>query len=90
LLAARRRRGTPVKGADLLLQAVPGLRWCRDRITADALARDHGISQATVGAAIVVLCYRGNALDVLQGLGFGAAPAGRCGAGTGERQRGTA
>ena len=28
-------------------QAVPGLRWFRDRAAADALARDHGISRAT-------------------------------------------
>jgi hypothetical protein len=28
-------------------QAVLGLRWFRDRTTADALARDHGISRAT-------------------------------------------
>jgi hypothetical protein len=28
-------------------QALLGLRWFRDRTTADALARDHGISRAT-------------------------------------------
>jgi hypothetical protein len=48
LLAERRRRGTHVgAGAELLWQAVLGLRWFRDRTTAEALARDHGISRAT-------------------------------------------
>jgi hypothetical protein len=49
LLAERRRRGTPRGGRALscFWQAVMGLRWFRDRITADALARDHGISRAT-------------------------------------------
>jgi hypothetical protein len=49
LLAERGRRGTP-KGSRALTcfwQAVLGLRWFRDRTTADALARDHGISRAT-------------------------------------------
>src|SRR5215471_11328607 len=49
LLAERHRRGTP-KGSRALTcfrQAVLGLRWFRDRTTADALARDHGISCAT-------------------------------------------
>jgi DDE superfamily endonuclease len=49
LLAERDRRGTP-KGNRALTcfwQAVLGLRWFRDRTTADALARDHGISRAT-------------------------------------------
>jgi hypothetical protein len=49
LLAERRRRGTP-RGSRALTcfwQAVLGLRWFRDRTTADALARDHGISRAT-------------------------------------------
>jgi DDE superfamily endonuclease len=49
LLAERRRRGTP-RGSRALScswQAVLGLRWFRDRTTADALARDHGISRAT-------------------------------------------
>ena len=49
LLAERRRRGTP-KGSRALTcfwQAVPGLRWFRDRTAPDALARDHGISRAT-------------------------------------------
>ena len=49
LLAGRHRRGTP-KGSRALScfwQAVPGLRWFRDRTTCDALARDHGISRAT-------------------------------------------
>jgi hypothetical protein len=49
LLTERRRRGTP-RGSRALTcfwQAVLGLRWFRDRTTADALARDHGISRAT-------------------------------------------
>ena len=49
LQAERRRRGTP-RGSRVLScfwQAVLGLRWFRDRTTADALARDHGISRAT-------------------------------------------
>jgi hypothetical protein len=49
LAAERRRRGTP-RGSRALgcfWQAVLGLRWFRDRTTADALARDHGISRAT-------------------------------------------
>jgi hypothetical protein len=49
LLAERRRRGTP-RGSRVLTcfwQAVLGLRWFRDRTTAEALARDHGISRAT-------------------------------------------
>jgi hypothetical protein len=29
-------------------EAVRGLRWFRDRTTCEALARDHGISRATV------------------------------------------
>jgi DDE superfamily endonuclease len=50
LLAAERgRRGTPrgSRALTCLWQAVLGLRWFRDRTTADALARDHGISRAT-------------------------------------------
>src|SRR5262245_57641499 len=49
LRAERRRRGTPHGGRALscFWQAVLGLRWFRDRITAEALARDHGISRAT-------------------------------------------
>jgi hypothetical protein len=49
LLAERRRRGTP-RGSRALWcswQAVPGLRWFRDRTSPGALARDHGISRAT-------------------------------------------
>jgi hypothetical protein len=49
LAAERRRRGTP-RGSRALTcfwQAVLGLRWFRDRIAPDALARDHGISRAT-------------------------------------------
>jgi hypothetical protein len=49
LLAERRRRGTPEGSRALTCfwQAVPGLRWFRDRTMPDALARDHGISRAT-------------------------------------------
>jgi hypothetical protein len=45
----RRRRGTP-RGSRALTcfwQAVPGLRWFRDRTSPEALARDHRISRAT-------------------------------------------
>ena len=49
LLAERQRRGTPrgSRALSCFWQAVLGLRWFRDRATADALARDHGISRAT-------------------------------------------
>jgi hypothetical protein len=49
LLAERRRRGTPrgSRALSCFWQAVLGLRWFRDRTTAEALARDHGISRAT-------------------------------------------
>lgn len=49
LLAERRRRGTPrgSRALSCFWQAVLGLRWFRDRTTADALARDHGVSRAT-------------------------------------------
>jgi hypothetical protein len=50
LLAAERLgRGTPCgsRALSCFWQAVLGLRWFRDRTTADALARDHGISRAT-------------------------------------------
>ena len=49
LLAERRRRGTPrgSRALSCFWQAVLGVRWFRDRATADALARDHGISRAT-------------------------------------------
>ena len=49
LAAERRRRGTP-RGSRALTcfwQAVLGLRWFRERTTADALGRDHSISRAT-------------------------------------------
>jgi hypothetical protein len=50
LLAERRKRGTPrgSRALSCFWQAVMGLRWFRDRTTADALARDHGVSRATV------------------------------------------
>ena len=49
LLAERRRRGTPCgsRALSCFWQAVLGLRWFRDRVTAEALARDHGVSRAT-------------------------------------------
>ena len=49
LLAERRCCGTPrgSRALSCFWQAVLGLRWFRDRTTADALARDHGISRAT-------------------------------------------
>jgi hypothetical protein len=49
LQAERRRRGTPrvSRALSCFWQAVLGLRWFRDRVCPDALARDHGISRAT-------------------------------------------
>jgi len=49
LLAERRRRGTPQgsRALSCVWQAVLALRWFRDRTTAEALARDRGISRAT-------------------------------------------
>ena len=49
LLAERRKRGTPrgSRALSCFWPAVTGLRWFRDRTTADALARDHGVSRAT-------------------------------------------
>jgi hypothetical protein len=49
LAAERRRRGTPggSRALTCFWQAVPGLRWLRDRAVPDALARDHGIWRAT-------------------------------------------
>jgi hypothetical protein len=49
LLAERRRRGTPrgSRAPSCSWQAVPGVRWFRDRTTADALAPDRRISRAT-------------------------------------------
>jgi hypothetical protein len=48
-LAERRRRGTPAGSRALTCfwEAVLALHWFRDRTCPDALARDHGISQAT-------------------------------------------
>lgn len=62
LLAAERRpRGTPrgSRALSCFWQAVPGLRWFRDRLTPDALARDHGISRATAYR------YRDEVIEVL-------------------------
>jgi DDE superfamily endonuclease len=68
LLAERRRRGTP-RGSRALgcfWQAVLGVRWFRDRTTADALARDHGVSRATacryLDEVIIVLAEQAPAL----------------------------
>jgi len=49
LLTECRRRGTPSGSRALTCfwRAVRGLRWFRDRTSADALARGHGISRAT-------------------------------------------
>jgi len=49
LQAERRRRGTPrgSRALSCFWQAVLGLRWFRDRVSPDALARDYGISGAT-------------------------------------------
>lgn len=95
LLAERRRRGTP-RGSRALTcfwQAVLGLRWFRDRTTADALARDHGISRATayryLDEVIMVLADQApdlhQALERAEGEGFSHVildgkiiPAGRC------------
>jgi hypothetical protein len=80
LLAERRRRGTP-RGSRALTcfwQAVLGLRWFRDRTTAEALARDHGISRATayryLDEVIIVLAERapelGQALERAKDEGY--------------------
>ena len=80
LLAERRRRGTP-RGSRALTcfwQAVLGLRWFRDRTSADALARDHGISRATayryLDEVIAVLAEQApglhQALERAKGQGF--------------------
>jgi hypothetical protein len=53
-LAERHRRGAPrgtPRGSRVLASCwdtAPGLRWFRDRTAPDAVARDHGISRATV------------------------------------------
>jgi hypothetical protein len=49
LLAERRRRGPPLgsRALSCFCQAVLELLWLCDRSTADALARDHGISRPT-------------------------------------------
>ncbi len=68
LLAERRQRGTPrgSRALSCFWQAVLGLRWFRDRTTAEALARDHGISRATayryLDEVIAVLADRAPAL----------------------------
>jgi DDE superfamily endonuclease len=80
LAAERQRRGTP-RGSPALScfwQAVLGLRWFRDRTTADALARDHGISRATayryLDEVIIVLAGQApelrDALERAQAQGF--------------------
>jgi hypothetical protein len=80
LLAERRRRGTPrgSRALSCFWQAVLGLRWFRDRTTAEALARDHGISRATayryLDEVIIVLAEQapelGEALERAKDAGF--------------------
>ena len=80
LLAERRRRGTPrgSRALSCFWQAVLGLRWFRDRASADALARDHGISRATayryLDEVILVLAEQApelaEALERARGQGF--------------------
>jgi hypothetical protein len=80
LLAERRRRGTPrgSRALSCFWQAVLGLRWFRDRTTAEALARDHGISRATayryLDEVIMVLAEEapelGEALERARGEGL--------------------
>jgi len=59
--AERRHRGTPVGSRKLTCrdQAVPALRWFRDRTRTEALGRDHGVSRATAYR------YVAEAVDVL-------------------------
>lgn len=72
LLAERRRRGTPrgSRALSCFWQAVLGVRWFRDRATADALARDHGISRATAYRYLdeVIIVLAGQAPDLRQAL----------------------
>ena len=80
LAAERRRRGTPrgSRALSCFWQAVLGLRWFRDRTTADALARDHGVSRATahryLDEVIIVLAEQApdlrDVLDRARGEGF--------------------
>ena len=79
-LAERRKRGTPrgSRALSCFWQAVMGLRWFRDRTTADALARDHGVSRATayryLDEVILVLAEQApdlrRALERAKGEGF--------------------
>ena len=68
----RRRRGTPrcSRALSCFWQAVLGVRWYRDRTTADALARDHGISRATAYRYLdeVITVLAGQAPDLRQAL----------------------
>jgi hypothetical protein len=72
LLAERRRRGTPrgSRALSCLWQAVPGVRCFRGRATADALARDHGISRATACRYLdeVIIVLAGQAPGLRQAL----------------------
>ena len=72
LLAERRRRGTPrgSRALSCFWQAVLGLRWFRDRTTAEALARDHGISRATAYRYLdeVIAVLAGQAPDLCAAL----------------------
>jgi hypothetical protein len=71
LLAERRKRGTPrgSRALSCFWQAVLGLRF-RDRTTAEALARDHGVSQATAYRYLdeVILVLAEQAPDLRQAL----------------------
>ncbi len=72
LAAERRRRGTPrgSRALSCFWQAVLRLRWFRDRATADALARDHGISRATAYRYLdeVIIVLAGQAPDLRRAL----------------------
>jgi hypothetical protein len=72
LAGERRRRGTPhgSRALTCFWQAVLGVRWFRDRTTADALARDHGISRATAYRYVdeVIMVLAEQAPDLCQAL----------------------
>lgn len=72
LMAERRRRCTPrgSRALSCFWQAVLGVRWFRDRTTADALARDHGISRATAYRYLdeVIIVLAQEAPDLRQAL----------------------
>jgi hypothetical protein len=72
LLAERRRPGTPrgSRALSCFWQAVLGLRWFRDRTAPEAVARDHGISQATAYRYLdeVIIVLSQQAPDLRQAL----------------------